>query len=244
MNAMRLSACTGLVLLVMLSAGGCTHAPLPEIPTGLRPRAEAMDAKTVSALSAEIEADRVRLTRAQSGEEAACYQRFVVNECLLEVRARYRPKIADLDHRDIDVRAGDRQRHELERQARMEEAAQTARRDEERALQRGASSLTPEQKQAQVDQRNAERAAAAPGNAARAQANITNAQETRKNALADQAQRAADAPTERRQFKAKQDAAEERRAVQARRAKEQETKPLAQPLPATPLPSSPAMPLR
>ena len=243
MNVMRLSAGAGL-LLIMAMAGGCTTTPLPEIPTGLRPRAEAMEPETVSALSGEIEADRVRLTTAQAAEEAACYQHFVVTGCLLDVRARYRPQLAALNHRDIEVRAGDRQRHELERQARMEEAAQTAKRDEERALQRTASGMTQAQKQAQVDQRNADRAAAAPGNGARAQANLTGAQESRKKALADQAQRAADAPAERRQFDAKQQAAEDRRAAQARRTQEQKTKPLAQPLPATPLPSSPAMPLR
>jgi colicin import membrane protein len=242
MNLTRSFAGVGL-LLAMLLAGGCSHAPLPEIPTGLRPRAEAMEPEMVSALSAEIEADRVRLTTAQTAEEAACYQQFAVTGCLLDVRARYRPQLAELNHRDIDVRAGDRQRHELERQARMEEAAQTARRDEERAAQRTATSLTQAQKQAQVDQRNADRAAAAPGNAARAQANLGSAQETQKKALADQAQRAADAPAERRQFEAKQKAAEERRAAQARRTEEQKTKPLAQPLPATPLPSSPGMPL-
>lgn len=224
-------------------AAGCSHTPLPDIPTGIRPRALPLEPEVVSQLSAEIGTERVRITALKSAEEAACYQRFAVTDCLLEVRARYRPQLSELNHRDIDVRAGDRERHELERQARMEEQRVTSLRDEERAQQRADSNATGK-RQAEADQRNAERAAAAPGNAARAQANRSSAEQSQQKALADQAQRAAAAPGEREQYEAKQKAAAERRADQARRAAEKKDKPPAQPLPATPSPPSPTVPLR
>lgn len=228
--------------LAVLTAG-CSHAPLPDIPTGIRPRAEPMAPDVVSQLSTEIEAERVRITALQSTEEAACYQRFAVTDCLLEVRARYRPQLTGLNHRDVDVRAGDRERHEQERQARIEEQRLTSLRDQERAQQRAASNA-PANRQAEADLRNADRAAAAPGNAARAQASRTAAQESQQKALADQAQRAAAAPGEREQYEAKQKAAVERRAAQARRAAEKMDKPAVRPLPETPSPQSPAVPVR
>lgn len=230
-------------LAATLLATGCTHTPLPDIPTGIRPRAEPLEPEMVSRLAAGIEADRTRITALQSTEEAACYQRFAVSDCLLEVRARYRPQLAELNHRDIDVRAGDRERHEQERQARMEEQRLTSLQDQARAQQR-AESNAPAKRQAEADQRNADRAAAAPGNAARAQANRTSAQQSQQKALADQAQRAAAAPGEREQYEAKQKAAVERRAAQARRAAERKDKPPVRPLPEMPAPQSPAVPVR
>lgn len=230
-------------LVLAVLAAGCTHAPLPDIPTGIRPRAAPLEPEVVSQLAAEIEGDRVRITALQSAEESACYQRFAVSDCLLEVRARYRPQLAELNHRDIDVRAGDRERHEQERQARMEEQRLTSLRDQERAQQR-AESNAPGKRQADADQRNADRAAAAPGNAARAQANRTSAQQSQQKALADQAERAAAAPGEREQYEAKQKAAAERREAQARRAAERKDKPAVRPLPETPAPQSPTVPVR
>lgn len=232
-----------LALTLSLLAAACTTTPLPDIPTGIRPRAEPLEPEVVSQLAAEINAERVRITALQSAEEAACYQRFAVTGCLLEVRARYRPQFTELNHRDIDVRAGDRARHELERQARMEEQRLTSLRDQERAQQRSESD-SQGKRQAEADQRNADRAAAAPGNAARAQANRANAEQSQQKALADQAQRASAAPGERAQYEAKQKAAAERREAQARRAAERKDKPAVQPLPESPAPQSPPMPVR
>lgn len=230
-------------LLASLLASACTHTPLPDIPTGIRPRAEPLEPDVVSQLATQIQADRVRITALQSAEEAACYQRFAVSDCLLEVRARYRPQLSELNHRDVDVRAGDRERHEQERQARMEEQRQTSLQDQARAQQR-AESTVPGKRQAEADQRNADRAAAAPGNAARAQASRAAAQQSQQKALADQAQRAASAPGEREQYEAKQKAAADRRAAQARRAAERRDKPPVQPLPETPSAQSPSVPVR
>ncbi|MCZ2495989.1 hypothetical protein GN316_04400 [Xylophilus sp. Kf1] len=237
--ARKVGCCLALCLVV----AGCSHAPMPTIPTGIRPRAEPLDADVVSRRAAEIEAERARITASQSVEEAACYQRFAVTDCLLEVRTRYRPQLTDLNRRDVDVRAGDRERHEQERQARMEEQRITSLRDQERAQQRAASNATGN-RQAEADQRNADRAAAAPGNAARAQAGRANAQQSQQKALAEQAQRAAAAPGEREQYEAKQKAAAERRAAQERRAAERKNKPAVQPLPDTPPPASPSVPMR
>ncbi|QHJ00760.1 hypothetical protein GT347_23900 [Xylophilus rhododendri] len=229
-------------LAAMLAA--CSHTPLPEIPEGLRPRAEPIEPDVAARLFAEVQAERDRLTAAQATEEAQCYQRFVVNACLLEVRDRYRPQLNALNHRDTAVRAGERQRHELERLARVEEQRQQNERDEERARQRAATAVPTEQRQADLDRRNADRAAAAPGNAARAQANRSSAQQSHEKAVADQAQRAAAAPDERRQYDERVKAAQERREAQARREQENKDKVPAQPLPETPAPPSPPVQVR
>jgi hypothetical protein len=222
-------------------AAGCSNTPLPEIPTGIRPRAAAMQPDVAARLFAEIESERGRISSQQTAEEAACYQRFVVNSCLLEVRARYRPQLNALNQRETQVRAGERELHEEERVARMEEQRKQSEADEARARQRAASAVPPGQRQAELDQRNADRAAQAPGNAAQAQANRSSAQQQHEKAVADQIQRAQAAPGEREQYEARQKAAADRRAAQARRAAEPKTKPAAQPLPAIPTPPTPPM---
>lgn len=71
------------------------------------------------ALDSEGERTRIRATRAQQeahyqSEEAACYVRFAVTDCLHEVRALRRAALADL-------RRQERLLNDLERQRRAQE---------------------------------------------------------------------------------------------------------------------------
>lgn len=242
MRFTRFSAGLAPVALALL-ATGCSQTPLPVLPAGIRPRAEAIQPDVAAVLFAEIETERAKLVAEQTTEEVACYQRFIVNSCLGEVRARYRPQLNALHQRDNAVRAGQRELLEEERQARMTDQAKQAQADQERAQQRGASAVPQAQRQADLDRRNADRAAAQPGKAAEAQANRTSTEQSHENAVADQAQRAAAAPAERSQYDARQKAAAAHRADLARRAAEPKTKPPVQPLPEKPGPASSPVPI-
>ncbi|WPB55097.1 hypothetical protein [Xylophilus sp. GOD-11R] len=227
----------GLGLAAVLA--GCGHTNFPEIPTGLRPRAEPIQPEEAARLTAEIEAERARLLAEQTVQEAACYQNFIVNSCLLEVRGRYRPMLNALNRRDVDVRAGEREREERVRLARVEDQRRQSEADHARAAERAASAVPLEQRQADLDRRNADRAASRPADAARAQANRNSTLEAHDKAVAEQAQRAANAPAERARYEARQKEAAERKAALARRQADRATKPPVEPLPATPGPASP-----
>ena len=233
-----------LALGAALLGAGCSTQPLPEIPSGIRPRAEPLEPDEVARRLAEVEVERSDLVARQTVEEAACYQRFVVTRCLLDVRDHYRPMLNALKRRDVATREGDRARIEEARQVRVEEQRQQSLADQQRARERAATAVPQARRQSDLDQRNAEREAAAPANAARAQSSRSSAQQAHDNAVAEQARRAASAPGERSAYEERQRAAAERRAAQARRAAEQAGKPAAQALPATPQPSSPGVPLR
>jgi colicin import membrane protein len=181
----------------------------------------------------EIDRDRAELQKAQTAEEAACYQKFAVNGCLLDTRARYRPKLTELRHRELAVRAGERRRMEDERQVRMAEQLKNEQANQAKAAER-AGTASPAQRQAEADQRQADRAAALPGQVQQAQSQQAQAQAAHAKEAASVAQRAADAPAQRSRYTEKQKAAAERRAAQARRAQEKAAKPPSQPLPDPP----------
>jgi len=242
-RVLRRLAAIGLCAAWAMLASGCSSPPL-DIPTGIVPRAEPIEPEMVARLMADIDAERAQVTARLTAEEAECYQRFVVTRCLVDTRARYRPLLNALNQREVAARAGARARVEAERQVRVEEQRLQSLVDQQRAQERAASAVPQAQRQSDLDQRNAERAASAPANAARAQANRSSAQQAHDNAVAEQARRAAAAPGERGQYEERQRAAAERRAAQARRAAEQSGKTPAQPLPTTPQPPSPSVPVR
>ena len=203
-----------------------------------------------------IDAAREALAARRLTEEKACYQRFAVNGCLADVRDRFVPQKAELRRRELAVRDGERARKEGERLARLQDAQQAERRNEEAAARRAASAVSLEQRQAEVLLKQEDREAAEPQQRARAEASRARAERSVEQARQEQARRAAEAPAERGRFERKQQDAAERRAAREQKLRESEAnpkaarpppkplrvpeKPLAAPLPAAPGPAAPS----
>ncbi|XAH25724.1 hypothetical protein AAFF27_11245 [Xylophilus sp. GW821-FHT01B05] len=219
------------LLLVGLFCGGTAMAQVPADAVSSSAEADVAQAKLRS-----IEEARGQLQARQLTEQTACYQKFAVNDCVSSVKEHYRVPLRELRQQELGVRDGERARKERERQVRLEEQRQQDLRNKESAAQRAQGSASPEQRQADADRQRQERDAAAPGQAERARAERAQQQRSQADAAASRAQRAADAPEQRRRFDENQRAAEARRQSLQRRLQEQKDsgKPPAQPLPIPP----------
>ncbi|BDT68341.1 hypothetical protein os1_25230 [Comamonadaceae bacterium OS-1] len=77
----------------------------------------------VAAEHARIDAERQRIEKRFAEEEAACFQKFAVNDCRDASRARRRVDMADLRRQEIALNDAERKRKGAEQLQRMEEAA-------------------------------------------------------------------------------------------------------------------------
>ena len=120
----------------------------------------AVSAQTTTAEQAqrEIDAQRAKVEQAYDQDRAACYQRFWVNPCLREAKAKRRLLIEDLRRQEIVL--GDTQRRErgaeqLQRidERQTEEANEQARERREQALQQA------QERREQSEQKQREREA-------------------------------------------------------------------------------------
>jgi colicin import membrane protein len=90
---------------------------------------------------ARIAADRVREQTRFEKEEAGCYQRFAVNDCLREVKVRRRAVLEELRRQEILLNEADRKKRMTEQIRRADErAAEQAQQDDadKRAAERQA----------------------------------------------------------------------------------------------------------
>ena len=88
----------------------------------------------VNAERARIEAERGRALARVEKEEADCYQRFAVNNCLRDVHVRRRVVLEELRRQEIILNDADRQRRKQEQTRQIEE--KSAERADSEALQR------------------------------------------------------------------------------------------------------------
>lgn len=105
-----------------------------------------------------IEAERGQALERYGGEEADCYQRFAVNDCLREVRKRRRVSLEELRRQEIILNDAQRaamvaeqQRRVEERQAEREGAAAQAQREafEKARAEREQASRVRQERQAE-----------------------------------------------------------------------------------------------
>ena len=78
-----------------------------------------------------VERERIRQTRASQqarfiAQEAGCYARFAVNDCLIEVRAHRRELLADLRRQEILLNDAQRKRRGAEQLLRSDEKVRGA----------------------------------------------------------------------------------------------------------------------
>lgn len=198
-----------LLSLLCLCAWGVARA---QMPAAYDP---AFDARERSRIDAERQAAAQRF----GGEEADCYQRFAVNDCLREVRKRRRVVLEELRRQEVILNDAQRaavtaeqQRRVEERQAEREDPSEEARREEARKAQ--------EERQKDAQQRQSRRLPPdAPG-----------VRPTQPSANGDAAARRAE---QQKAYEERQRRAEERRLEHERQQREQGTRN-SRPLPVPP----------
>jgi colicin import membrane protein len=126
---------------------------------------------------AELQAERARISAARSGadarfaaQEAACYKKFAVNDCIEAARAQRRELLAELRRQEIGLNDVERKRRAVERVRSIEERNSPEKQQED-AAKRAEAVARQQDKQQELARRAAERAqaqASAPVRAARA----------------------------------------------------------------------------
>ena len=84
---------------------------------------------------ARIAAERAQIEKRFAGEEAQCYRKFGVTDCLQESRKRRRQDLGDLRRQELSLNDADRKRRAAD-QVRKGEEKQTAEKQEQAAEQR------------------------------------------------------------------------------------------------------------
>lgn len=204
---------------VFLLAGWCCAVALAQpAPAGVDAAPEA-----VARERGRIEQERRQQEARFAAEEAACYQRFAVNDCLREVRVRRRAVFEDLRRQDIALNDAERRRRAAE-QLRRTEDKMSPRGQQEDADRRGNAQ---QEQQSRNDRADAKRAERVQADAERSGPPVRQAASGSGPSDAAQAEN-------RRQFEEKQRQAQERRAQRDKAQAEKAGKPPVPPLPQTP----------
>lgn len=153
---------------------------------------------------ARVQREREALAQELPQAEAACYQRFAVEDCLSDVRKRHRQALAQLRQQEQAMRAQERQQQQRERAQQLQEKQQAQ--PPVRSMPPASSALVArEREQAQA---RAERASAAAARAQQQRERLQAQQSREAKRAAQVAEREAAA---RAQFQQKQQAAQQRR---------------------------------
>ena len=172
-----------------------------------------------------IQAERARQVALFAEQEAACYQRFAVNDCLRRVKASRRPVMEDLRRQEVAIQDERRRLRGIEQLQRLEEKSSPAVQQEaaekrQEALRAHQERLErAEQKQADKLQAEQDRLATPP----RAERDKTSDRPTAETRSAD-----------RLEFEEKQRQAEENRARRDKALADKAAKPPVRSLPTPP----------
>lgn len=176
---------------------------------------------TVPATPSFADVERSRIERERAAEmlrqqqvESACYQRFAVNDCLLESRVRHREVLGDLKRQEITLNDRERRLRSSEQLRRIEDKVSSPERDidllnrQQQGIQKNADAAnTAAQKAADVANQARERV--------ERQAEQQRKQQQAVEKAGERASKAAQAPEEARKFRDKQlDAANHRQQVE------------------------------
>ena len=178
-----------------------------------------------------ISAERSRLEATFTREDTACYKRFLVNNCLDEVKIRRRDALADLRRQEIVLNDEARKAKGAEQLQKIEDKSSSEKLQLE-ADKKAQAVKDFADTMARDRQKNADRITLQAGEKANAEAaasRVKNNQDKQARAASKQAA----ATEELRKYNERQAQAKERQARYARD-KASQAKPLAQPLPAQP----------
>ena len=194
--------------------------------------AQAQDDPASGPERARIASERGQADKLLSAQEAGCYRKFAVTDCLKAARAQRREKLSDLRRQELTLNDAQRKRRAGERVLGTDER-NSAQQQEDAAAQRSESAARRREKTEAVEQRVADRAQA-PGSApARAARTPRQAPERRGSSRAAKAQKPHDTAGELRLSQERQLQAQERRERVANRLAEPHS-PQVKPLPVPP----------
>ena len=112
---------------------------------------------------ARIASERTRIEAEFEQANKACYQKFAVNDCIADARARRRELLADLRRQELVLNDADRRRRSSERLEEIEKKTADKRAEAASAAQRAASAASaPAPARAASAPASAPRAARAP----------------------------------------------------------------------------------
>src|SRR5450830_653172 len=123
---MSSSRLKGLFLSVMLSLAGPVLAVDPSSDGPAQPQASPSFSEVERV---RIERERTVEMQRQQQVESACYQRFAVNDCLLESRVKHREVMADLKRQEITLNDRERRLRSSEQLRRIEDKVSSPERD-------------------------------------------------------------------------------------------------------------------
>jgi colicin import membrane protein len=176
-----------------------------------------------------ISSERARLEAAFALQDTACYKRFLVNNCLDEVKVRRRDALADLRRQEIVLNDEARKAKAAEQIQKTEDKS-SAERLQQESDRRAQAVKDFEERMAREQQKTADREALQAGEKAKAETSAGRIK-SNQDKEAGRAARQAAAAEELRKYNERQAQAKERQARNARE-KASQTKAPANPLPA------------
>ena len=171
---------------------------LPAMALQAQP-APPLGSEQVKAERARIEAARDREQARIEKEEAACYQRFAVNDCLREVHVRRREILEELRRQEIILDSADRQRQAQEQIRQIEEKA-AARTGDDALQKRNAARQDNEERARRTEEKQSSGATGKAGTPPQARASAPRDRSAQSRA------------EEKKAFEERQSKAQERRA--------------------------------
>lgn len=178
-----------------------------------------------------IGAERARAQARYASEEAACYRKFAVNDCLNAAKAERRGVLADLRRQEISLNDAERKRRGAQQMRRIEDKA---------SLEKQQQAASQRERARQEQQSREQRAVEKSGDRAQKQAgegdkrkSYEGKQQSRLDEQAARAEKAASAAAERNRYNDKLKDAQERKARREQKRAEP-GKPPAKPLPTPP----------
>ena len=175
-----------------------------------------------------ISADRSRLEAAFAAEDTACYKRFLVNNCLDEVKVRRRDALADLRRQEIVLNDDARKAKAAEQLQKTDDKSSPEKLQQE-ADKRAQAVKDFEDRMARDRQKNADRETLQAGEKAKSDAAAGRIKSNQDKATARAAKQPLQAE-ERKKYNERVEQAKDRQARYARE-KASQTKAPAQPLP-------------
>jgi colicin import membrane protein len=181
---------------------------------------------------ARIQADRTQAQTRFTREESACYQKFAVNDCINEARARRRETLADLRRQELSLAETDRKRAGADQIRRIEEKSGTDKpRPPGAQRERRQETLDVQDKSAE---RHVERSPTVRSEpSSRLGSSLVDKQKNAEEKAHQRQQRASEAAGDQQRYEQKQKDAAQRKVLRDKRLAERK-KPLANPLPAAP----------
>ena len=180
---------------------------------------------------ARISSERSRLEAKFVAEDSACYKKFLVNQCLDEIKPRRRDALTDLKRQEVLLDAQERKARGGE-QIRKTEEKSSPEKQQEAAVRRTDSLKDFEARMDREKQKNADRAMTQANEKTSSDAAVNRTKNSQEKAVGRAEKRAASAE-EVRKFTERQEKGKERLARHARD-KLNETKPPSAPLPLPP----------